>query len=94
MVLLIPDKTNKETKMNQEQAIREAEEFLKAQTAQALRSNKTYRGMDKAVSAARVMAGDFAEWASAEEKELAAEFFAAFEQGGFDKVFSSAVSWN
>ena len=78
----------------QAQAIKETSEFLRAQTAQALRSNKTYRGLDKALSAARVATGDFAEWASEEEKQLAAEFFAAFDEGGFDKVFSSATSWN
>ena len=77
----------------QAQAIKETDEFLRAQTAQARKSNKTYRGLNNALSAARVMTGDFAEWASEEEKQLAAEFFTAYDEGGFDKVFSSATDW-
>ena len=77
----------------QDQAIDETEKFLKAQTANALRSNKTYRGMSTAVAAAKAATGQFAEWISKDEKSLADEFFTAFDDGGFNEIFASAPNW-
>lgn len=77
----------------QSQAISEVESFLRKQTANALRSNKTYRGLSEAVSAANQATGQFRDWVGEDVKDKAADFFAEFESGGFDAVFAAAPRW-
>jgi len=77
----------------QEEAIKNIETFLNAQTQSARRSNKTYRGLDKALAAANVATGMFRKYASDEEKALATKFFATYESGGRDATFAKAPSW-
>lgn len=78
---------------SQAKAISKTESFLRKQTAFALRTNKTYRGLTKAVSAANQATGQFRDWADNEEEVKAADFFTVFEAGGFSAVFAVAPRW-
>lgn len=79
--------------LEQAQAIEEIEKFLDAQTANARRSNKKYRGLDNAVHAARVMTGEFAEYASDNEKDLSEKFFAEYDEAGLNGLLEIAPRW-
>ena len=76
-----------------QQAIQEAEKYLKRASTTSIRTNKTYRGMNNGLKAARVIEGQFAEYASDAEKELASKFFDAYELGGISTVAHQARDW-
>ena len=77
----------------QNQAIAEVENYLRKQTAQSLRTNKTKRGLTEAVSAANQATGQARDWVGADIKEKATDFFTTFETGGFNAVFAAAPRW-
>lgn len=77
----------------QSQAISKTEAFLRKQTANALRTNKTYRGLTEAVSAANQATGQFRDWVDDDIKAKAEDFFTVFETDGFDAVFAAAPRW-
>ena len=70
----------------QKQAMSEVEKVINSYSPNAQRSNKTVRGFGIALTAARVVTGAFAAYASEKDIERANRFFALYEEGGLNAV--------
>jgi hypothetical protein len=70
----------------QKQAMSEAEKVINSYSPNAQRANKTVRGFQIALNAARVVTGMFAEYASEKDIERSNKFFALYEEGGLNAV--------